>query len=292
MLSAQPLVSIGLPVRNAGGRVTEVVSSVLSQDYEHLELVISDNASTDNTEAVCRELAAGDSRIVYRRQRRNVGILENFVRTITLARGELFRWIGDDDRLEPAFASECVRRFADDPRLVLVTTGIDYTGPDGVVSSASYPGTALGSDDPATRFIEMLRLLNESYLLLDPLYAMLRREPVAAIPRRNMLHEDEVFAAKLALVGPWGHVPTVLAHRRWKQERLSALARRLGVAPWRSHVATTLQCQEMLRWLRTTDLTPQQLRRARSAVYQMHLRRGHKTFTRRGRKVIRVVTGR
>lgn len=292
MPTTEPLVSIGLPVRNAGGRVAEVVSSVLSQDYERLELVISDNASTDDTEEVCRILAAADSRIVYHRQGHNVGLLNNFIRTITLARGELFRWIGDDDRLEPAFASECVRRFAEDPRLLLVTTGIAYSGPDGVVSSASYTGTALGSDDPVTRFIEMLRLLNESYSLMDPLYGMVRRELVATIPRRNMLHEDEVFAAKLALAGPWGHVPAVLAHRHWKQERLSAIARRLGVAPWRSHVATTLQCQEMLRWLRTTDLTPQQLRRARSAVFQMHLRRGKQTFTRRSRKAIRVVTGR
>jgi hypothetical protein len=51
-----------------------------------------------------------------------------------------------------------------------VTTQLDYTGPDGFRRTEAYNGTALGSDDPVTRFIEMLRLLNESYLLIDPLY--------------------------------------------------------------------------------------------------------------------------
>ena len=44
-------------------------------------------------------------------------------------------------------------------------------------------GTALGSDDPVTRFCEMLRLLNESHLLIDTLYGLFRREPVTAIDR-------------------------------------------------------------------------------------------------------------
>ena len=98
-----------------------------------------------------------------------------------------------------------------------------------MTESAEYDETALGSDDPVERFIEMLRLLNESYLLIDPLYGMMRREPVAAIPRRNMLREDEVFATKLALAGPWRHVPEVLARRNWRRERIGRVAARLGV---------------------------------------------------------------
>src|SRR2546421_3494328 len=162
------LVSIGLPVRNAGDRIADVVRSVLAQDHPNLELLISDNASTDDTEDVCRELAKTDSRIAYHRQEGNIGLLNNFVYAINAAKGEYFRWIGDDDRLEPGFASTCLRVFAEDPRLLLVTTGISYTGPEGAAETASYTGTGLGSDDPVDRFAEMLRLLNTSYLLIDP----------------------------------------------------------------------------------------------------------------------------
>ncbi len=292
MPTVNPLVSIGLPVRNAGDRVAEVVKSVLAQDHAHVELVITDNASTDDTEAVCRELAASDSRIVYHRQAENIGLLGNFQYAIRAASGTFFRWIGDDDRLEPTFASRCLAVFAEDPELILVTTGISYTGPDGPAQTARYSGSALGSTDPVERFREMLRLLNQSHLLIDPLYGMVRRAPVAAIPRRNMLREDEVFATKLALAGPWGHVPDVLAHRVWKAERLGVVGRRLGVPAWQARFANTVQVREMLRWLRSIDLTAEQRRRARAAVYGMYLRREWGMVRRRGRKLVRMALAR
>lgn len=288
------LVSIGLPVRNAGRDVEKVVKSVLSQDYPSLELVISDNASTDDTEEVCRELARADDRIVYHRQPENVGILRNFEYVAAKARGTYFRWIGDDDSLDPAFSAKCVAAFTADPRLILVTTQISYEAPDGSVDTAAYNGTDLGSDDPIVRLREMLRLLNSSYLLIDPLYAMTRREAIVSIPRRNMLREDEVFAAKLALAGPWSHVPEVLAHRHWKHEKIGTLARRLDVPSWQSHFSNTLQFRELLRWVGddAPGLTPEQRRQAKAAVHRMYLRRQQRIAARRSRKLVRLAFGR
>jgi len=213
MPDTEPLVSIGLPVRNAADTVAAVAASVLGQRYSRVELVIYDNASTDATESVCRELARADERVAYRRHPENVGLLNNFVATLRAARGSYFRWISDSDDIEPNLVARCLTEFANDSRVALVTTGMAYTTDDGQTRSEPYTGTGLGSDDPADRAIEMLRLLNESYLQLDPLYAMMRRETVAAIPRRNMLREDQVFAVKLALAGRWAHVPEVLARR-------------------------------------------------------------------------------
>jgi glycosyltransferase involved in cell wall biosynthesis len=285
------LVSIGLPVRNAGQDLVHVVGSVLNQDHGDVELVISDNASTDDTEEVCRELARSDERIRYHRQAENVGLFNNFVTAIGLAKGEYFRWIGDDDRLEPTYVSRCLATFAADPRLLLVTTQVAYSGADGQKRTAVYTGTELGSDDPVDRFIEMLRLLNESYLLIDPLYGMVRRATVAAIPRRNMLREDEVFATKLALAGPWAHIAEVLAHRHWKAEKIGTVARRLDVPAWQSHFSNTLQAREILLWIRSADLTREQRLRARSAVYRMYLRRQQRTVSHRSRKLVRIALG-
>lgn len=284
------LVSIGLPVRNGAERIEEVVWSVLAQNHDRLELVISDNASTDGTELVCRELASTDKRIRYFRHPRNVGLLNNFQHVMRIANGEYFRWIGDDDWLAPDCVSRCLEVFAADDRLVLVTTQVAYTGVDGRTETSAYHGTRLASADPVERFTEMLRLLNESYLLIDPLYGLMRREPVAAIPRRNMLHEDEVFATKLALAGPWGHVPEVLAQRHWRSERLPALAHRLDVPSWQVYVANLLQCREMLRYLEMIDLAPWQRRTARLAVGQMYLRRQQRIALRRGRRLVRMAT--
>jgi glycosyltransferase involved in cell wall biosynthesis len=286
------LISVGLPVYNAAERVRDVVRSVLAQDHAELELVISDNASTDDTGDVCRELAAKDERIVYHRQSENVGILNNFRTTMRIATGPYFRWIGDDDRLEPACVSTLLQRFEADRRLILVTGQVGYVEPSGAVQTQPYAGTGLGSDDPVDRFVEMLRLLNESHLQIDPLYGLMRRETVAAIPRRNMLREDEVFATKLALAGPWDHVNEVLAYRHRNHQRIGNLARRLGVPTWQSHFANTLECQEMLRWLRAVGLTGDQRVRARAAVYRMYLRRQERTVAHRSRKLARLATRR
>jgi glycosyltransferase involved in cell wall biosynthesis len=282
------LVSIGLPVRNGAATISAVIDSVLAQDHDRIELVISDNASTDGTEGICRALAAADPRVRYHRQSENIGLLNNFVATIGLAGGEYFRWIGDDDRLQPTYVSRCLGEFEKDPRLVLVTTAIEYVAPDGRRESAEYHGTALGSDDAVDRFVEMLRLLNESNLLSDPLYGMGRRKVVAAIPRRNMLREDEIFATKLALAGPWGHVNDVLASRNWSPTPIGSLARRLGVPSWQSHFSNTLQLREILRWLRDADLTREQRLRARAAVYGMYRRKQWRTVRHRSRKLLRM----
>ncbi|MBB5891119.1 glycosyltransferase family 2 protein [Kutzneria kofuensis] len=284
-----PLVSVGLPVYNGVERIEAVARSVLAQDHADIELVISDNASTDGTEELCRSLAAEDSRVVYHRNPVNVGLLNNFVGVIRLGRGEFFRWVGDDDWLAPNCVSRGLDAFAEDPRLILVTSQVDYTGPDGVTATAPYDGTALRSDDPVVRLTEMLRLLNESHLIIDPLYGMVRREPVAPIERRNMLREDEVYATKLALAGPWGHVPEVLAKRNWKHESPSILARRLDVPKWQAHFATTLQCREMTRWVRQCDfLTEDQRRRALLEIGKMYARRQQIVATRRARKLVRI----
>ena len=278
------LVSIGMPVRNGGARLTEVIASALAQDHGRIELVISDNASTDDTEEICRELARTDSRIAYHRQPENIGLTQNFDATIRLAQGTYFRWLGDTDWIAPTYVSRCLAEFAADERLILVTTQIDYLGEDGVTRTAPYHGTGLGSDNPVDRFEEMLSLLNQSYLMIDPIYGLMRREVIAAIPRRPSLREDQIFAAKIALAGPWAHVSETLARRGWEDTRRPQLARRLGVPVWQARVATVWQCRELLQCVRDADLDPAQRRRARAAVARFYVGRKRRVVTAAGRR--------
>lgn len=301
MRYANTLVSVGLPVRNGAERLERVVESVLNQDHENLELVICDNASTDNTEQLCRELAAQDSRIVYHRHPVNVGLLNNFISALRLATGTFYRWVGDDDWLDPRCVSHSLDAFAADDRLLLVTTQMTYIGADGAARTVPYDGTALGSDDPVTRFIEILRLQNtlatrftemlrlqhEFFVFVDPLYGVFRREPVMRIERRNIPNEDQVFAAKLALAGPWAHVPEVLARRDWKYERRPTLARKLGIPAWHGYLDAELQCKELLRVIDECDLDQQQRRRAKQAVGRLYVRRQQYTWAQRIRKLVR-----
>ncbi|WP_345394511.1 glycosyltransferase family 2 protein [Nonomuraea salmonea] len=198
------LVSIGIPVRNGADRLETAVRSALAQDHADIEVVISDNASTDGTEELCRELARQDERISYHRQPRDLHVVGNFVEVLRRARGAYFRWMGDDDLLEPSYVSKALRPFLADERLILVTTDMTYTRADGSVHRPRYRGTRMLSDDPVDRLDELWDVVTTQHHGLDPLYGLMRRERVAAVPRPLMIREDEVYATMLALTAPWG----------------------------------------------------------------------------------------
>lgn len=280
-MTSGPPVSIALPVRDGADTLAPVVESVLAQSHADLELVISDNASTDGTEEICRHFARLDERVVYRRHPVDVGLLDNFRSAAQVARGRYLRWIGDDDTLGPDYAAQVLRAFAEDGRRVLVTTQIGYVGADGIETPpAEYDATRLSSGDPVERLAELLLLLTSGFELLDPLYGTMRRE-LALLPRHIMLREDEVFAARLALAGPWGHVPARLARRRRSEEPAGGLARRLGVPRWHRHAMDVLQCRELLDVIARSALDPEQRRRARAEVVRVYLRR-KRNLLRRG----------
>jgi hypothetical protein len=243
-----------------------VVGSVLAQDYENLELVICDNASTDSTEEVCREFARSDERVAYHRNSENIGMFNNFMSAMHLSRGEFLRWISDDDALESNSLSRCAEVLASDERLLLVTAQTLYELDDGTLATEPYHDRGLGSDDPADRFVEWMRLLTESFLLLDPLYALMRRARIAAIPRKNTMREDEIFAAKLTLAGPWGHVSEVLSTRHWKTEAPGDVARKQDVPVWSSIISPEIQCFRLLNVIAHSELDAKQRQRARLAV--------------------------
>ncbi|HEU4998665.1 MAG TPA: glycosyltransferase family 2 protein [Lapillicoccus sp.] len=287
-----PLVSIGLPVRNAEDRVAATIRTVLDQDHEDLELVISDNASTDGTEEVCRDAARSDPRVRYHRQPVDLGILGNFQTTMRLAGGRLFRWIGDDDAIHPTYVSRCLEVFDQRPETLLVTTQIEYVAPDGSSETTTdYDPGPLADPDPVTRLEGILRYLNDSAVLVDPLYSMMRRDRVLAIPRVNTLREDEVFATRLALAAPWGHVPALLAQRHTRAGDLRDIARRLGVPAWQLRVTTALVARTVLADIATGDLGPADRRRARSAVARFYVTRHQRTVRHRSRRVAEMVAG-
>ncbi|APW36991.1 hypothetical protein RD110_07075 [Rhodoferax koreense] len=95
--SSPPMVSIGMPVFNGGRYIREALESLLRQSHINFELIISDNASTDNTANLCREFAARDARVRYVRQASNIGALGNFQYLLDQATGQYFMWAACDD---------------------------------------------------------------------------------------------------------------------------------------------------------------------------------------------------
>lgn len=92
-----PKISIGMPVYNGEKTIREALDSLLTQTFTDFELIISDNASTDGTEAICREFVKKDPRIRYLRQPENRGGAANFWFLLDETQGEYFMWAACDD---------------------------------------------------------------------------------------------------------------------------------------------------------------------------------------------------
>ena len=106
--SEVPLVSIGIPCYNAEWHIRRTLESCLEQDYPNIEIVVSDNQSTDGTWEVVCEVTSRYSKATAYRQLTNRGPTANFRSVLQKCQGEYFMWLSADDWLEPTFVSSCM----------------------------------------------------------------------------------------------------------------------------------------------------------------------------------------
>jgi len=217
--SALPLVSIGLPVYNGERHLSQALDSMLSQTFCDFELIISDNASTDATQAVCQKFVRADRRVRYLRHARNIGAPRNWSSVVHEARGQYFKWASANDYCSETFVADCLQALMSDPRAVL-TFGSTFLIDEETGSSTEYDGDIEILDDrPHDRFKRVccaLRLNNaqSGLIRLD----VLRRTGLD----RPYQGGDLVLMAELALYGCFKRVPGVRLFRRVGAKSLSA----------------------------------------------------------------------
>jgi glycosyltransferase involved in cell wall biosynthesis len=127
----RPLVSICVPTRNRAGYLRESLASIRAQDYEPLEIVISDNGSDDETQELCLKAAAEDDRIRYVRQPQPLGLYANHNFCIDAARGELLCFFHDDDDRVPELVRTYVDFLTAHPDVGVVSSDWDLIDDDG-----------------------------------------------------------------------------------------------------------------------------------------------------------------
>lgn len=117
-----PLVTIAIPTYNRAGRyLKQALESAVNQTYQDIEIIVSDNCSTDNTEAVVRRFS--DPRIGYFRQAQNIGANNNFNFCLEQARGDYFLLLQDDDMIDADFVDICMRAAHYDTEVGIIRTG-------------------------------------------------------------------------------------------------------------------------------------------------------------------------
>jgi glycosyltransferase involved in cell wall biosynthesis len=112
------LITIGIPTRNRASLVRDCVASALAQSYQNIEVLVSDNASTDGTLAILQ--CINDKRVRILSSWEDLGAHENFAKCIREARGDYLVLVSDDNFLDPAFLEKCVRLAKMEPGLPIV----------------------------------------------------------------------------------------------------------------------------------------------------------------------------
>lgn len=133
MNGRMPLVTVGIPTYNREQLIERAVGSVLAQDYPNIEVIISDNCSTDSSANICARLANADSRVRFIQQACNIGATRNFEAVLTGANGEFFMWLGDDDHLDQNYIRATLTPMLDDSSLALASGEARYYRGDRLV---------------------------------------------------------------------------------------------------------------------------------------------------------------
>lgn len=117
-MSSNAALTVGLAVFNGAPLVQTAIDSLLAQSRTDFALIISDNASTDETQRICERAAARDRRIAYIRQPRNFGGFNNWKFLLNRARTPYFMWAAHDDWWAQAFVEKNIARLEADPHAI------------------------------------------------------------------------------------------------------------------------------------------------------------------------------
>ncbi len=222
-VSSMPVLSVGMPVYNGDKWIEHSIDSILGQSMSDFELIISDNASTDNTEAICRAIAERDPRVRYYRNTVNIGIYPNFNRVFELATSKYFKWAADSDICLDGHFEKCVAVLDTRPDVVLVypRTYFLLKGPDGEEIRIEYfDDFHLQDESPSIRFRKYLNREQQNNLMHGVIRASALRQTRLHLPWAD---SDDSMVAELSLRGKFFEVPERLFVRRYDEETSSFL---------------------------------------------------------------------
>ena len=202
-----PLVSIGLPVFNGEKSLAQALDALIDQDYSNLEIIISDNGSTDRTSEICEEFLKKDSRIKYYRSSENHGSNWNFNRVFELSSGKYFMWAAHDDLRELSFVRVCVEKLEQFPQAVLCQTHTEIFYQN---RKERICITNLDSFDGVTGLVERYRETLRHFSMVA-IYGVYRS---SALKKTHMLEQsiasDFAFIQELSIYGNFIQVPEIL----------------------------------------------------------------------------------
>ncbi|MEX2526801.1 MAG: glycosyltransferase family 2 protein [Gemmatimonadota bacterium] len=233
----QPVVSVGIPTYNRCESLAKVLTTVLAQEGPfRLEVVVSDNASADGTQAYLRKTMAEDPRLRVIFQEENQGPFENFRVVLREAGGDYFMWLPDDDWLSPGYIAACLSALEADAGLALVG-GTAWFHPDPAKGEPwQTPPCHLPQSSPRARLREYFAGVRDNSIL----FGIMRARDARRLVLPHGVAADWMVVGQLACVGRVTTLHDAQVHRSaaGASSSLEATAEYFGLAgrrarnPW------------------------------------------------------------
>lgn len=221
-MSDTPLVTAIVPTYNGAAFIERTLASLAAQTWPNLEILIGDDASTDETLAVVRRFAEGrrDVRVLTRPA--NLGWLRNTNDLMNRARGEFLFFAFHDDVVEPGYVEELTRALLGRPDAVLAFSDMTVAEVDGTEQVAVFDGLAAARSAVARGLVMAAR--PEKWWV--PNRGVFR---ASAYRRVGGIHPnasgefsaDWTWLLHLALLGDFVRVPRVLCRKYYTKASLS-----------------------------------------------------------------------
>ena len=231
----KPLVSIGIPTYNRAKTLSVALESVICQDYRNLEIIIFDNASEDETSAVCSNYQKIDQRINFYRQAFNCGPINNFVSVLKKATGTYFMWLSDDDWIDSNYISSCLSQLQENRGTTLVGGEVKYYKNSNFVYTAK--PTPFMSNNKILRMFSYYKVVDDNGIF----YGLMRTAAARKCRMINCMGSDWLFVATIAYHGKIGFCNGTAIHRDLggTSESIEKLVSILGVPSIQAKIPMT-----------------------------------------------------
>jgi len=199
-MSERPLVTVAMPVYNGERWLAAAIDSVRAQSYRNLQIILSDNASTDATPEICAAAARDDERVEYVRHETQLHVLQNFDFGRRRKRGRYFMWAADDDLREPEHIARLVEALETAPAATLAYSWTRMVGVDlNPIEVFEGYDARIASADP----VERIKAFSLQHYRV-PIYGLMPSAVLDATPPfSDRPDSDGEFLFRLVLRGPF-----------------------------------------------------------------------------------------
>ena len=200
-----------MPVYNEEQFIEEAIVSILNQDYENLELIISDNASTDRTKEICMNYSEKDSRIRFYSRDATTDSTTNFNYVASLAKGDFFMWASGHDTRDTTFISRCVAALERSDSIVLCYSDATWIDKNG--KKIGFENSDL--DTVGMSKIERIKKVFWNLGYAYPIYGVFRKDALnITLPYQKILGPDIVLLSELSAIGEFARLQEPLFNIR------------------------------------------------------------------------------